>query len=115
MPGRHLTDHHVRHYMNLRTKDQPSVAAAKAGISTATAYRIESDPQLPSQKPTVRTRRRPDPLAGIFMQAADQARRDDVTLPSEPLPAGPPHVIRSAPASASSPPGAGTCHRPDRP
>ncbi len=66
MPGRHLTDHHVRHYMNLRTKDQPSVAAAKAGISTATAYRIESDPQLPSQKPTVRTRRRPDPLAGIF-------------------------------------------------
>ncbi len=31
MPGRHLTDHHVRHYMNLRTKDQPSVAAAKAG------------------------------------------------------------------------------------
>ena len=66
MPGRHLTDHHVRHYMNLRTKDQPSVAAAKAGISTATAYRIESDPQLPSQKSTVRTRRRPDPLAGIF-------------------------------------------------
>ena len=28
--------------MNLRSKDQPSVAAAKASISTATAYRIES-------------------------------------------------------------------------
>ena len=42
------------------------MAAAKAGISTATAYRLESDPQLPSQRPTVRSRRRPDPLAGIF-------------------------------------------------
>ena len=68
MPGRHLTDHHVRHYMNLRTKDKPSVAAAKAAISTASAYRIESDPRLPSQKRSVRTRRRPDPLAGIFEQ-----------------------------------------------
>ena len=52
--------------MNLRSKDQPSVAAAKASISTATAYRLESDPRLPSQKRTARTRRRPDPLAGIF-------------------------------------------------
>ena len=68
MPGRHLTDHHVRHYMSLRTNDKPSVAAAKAAISTASAYRIESDPRLPSQKPTVRGRRRPDPLAGIFDQ-----------------------------------------------
>ena len=54
--------------MNLRTKDKPSVAAAKAAISTASAYRIESDPRLPSQKRSVRTRRRPDPLAGIFEQ-----------------------------------------------
>ena len=52
--------------MNLRCKDTPSVAAAKASISTATAYRIESDPRLPSQKRTARTRRRPDPLDGIF-------------------------------------------------
>ena len=29
--------------MNLRSKDTPSVAAAKASISTASAYRIESD------------------------------------------------------------------------
>ena len=64
MPGRHLTDHHVRHYMSLRTNDKPSVAAAKAAISTASAYRIESDPRLPSQKPTVRGRRRLDPLDG---------------------------------------------------
>ena len=46
MPGRHLTDHHVRHYMSLRTNDKPSVAAANAAISTASAYRIESAPRV---------------------------------------------------------------------
>ncbi len=66
MPGRHITDRQARLYMNLRSKDTPSVAAAKASISTATAYRIESDPRLPSQIRTARTRRRPDPLDGIF-------------------------------------------------
>ena len=34
--------------MNLRSKDTPSEAAANASISTATAYRIESDPRPPS-------------------------------------------------------------------
>ena len=67
MPGRHLTDCQVRRYVKLRTKNQPSAAAAaKAGFSTATGYRLESDPRLPSQKRTARSRRRPDPLAGIF-------------------------------------------------
>ena len=66
MPGRHLTDRQVRLYMSLRRKDTPSVAAARAAFSTPTAYRIESDPRLPSQKQTPRTRRRRDPLAGIF-------------------------------------------------
>jgi hypothetical protein len=42
----------------------PIVAAARAGFSTATAYRIEADPRLPSQKRKPRERRRPDPLAG---------------------------------------------------
>ena len=37
-----------------------------ASISVATAYRIEKDPRLPSQKQAPRGRRRPDPLAGIF-------------------------------------------------
>ena len=32
----------------------------------ASAYRIEKDPRLPSQKKPTRGRRRPDPLAGIF-------------------------------------------------
>src|SRR5258708_6558530 len=41
-------------------------AAAKAGFSTATAYRIEADPRLPSQKTKPRGRRRPDPLAGVW-------------------------------------------------
>ena len=66
MPGRHLTDRQVRLYMNFRRKDTPSVAAAKASFSTATAYRIESDPQPPSQKQTPRSSRRSDPLDGIF-------------------------------------------------
>ena len=52
--------------MSLRRTDTPSVAAARAAFSTATAYRIESDPRPPSQKQTPRTRRRRDPLAGIF-------------------------------------------------
>ena len=52
--------------MNLRREDTPSVAAAKASFSTATAYRIESDPRPPSQKQTPRSSRRRDPLEGIF-------------------------------------------------
>lgn len=52
--------------MKLRLTEGPSKAAAKAGFSTATAYRIEQDPRLPSQKKPPRERRRPDPLAEIF-------------------------------------------------
>ena len=44
----------------------PAIAAAKAGFSTATAYRIEADPRLPSKKKSPRGRRRPDPLAGVW-------------------------------------------------
>lgn len=43
-----------------------AVAAAKASISIATAYRLEKDSRLPSQKKAPRLRRRPDPLADIF-------------------------------------------------
>ena len=52
--------------MSLRRNDTPSVAAAKASFSTASAYRVESDPRLPSQEQTPRSRRRLDPLVGIF-------------------------------------------------
>jgi transposase InsO family protein len=52
--------------MTFRRSDSPTAAAAKAAFSTATAYRLENDPRLPSQTASPRTRRRPDPLAGIF-------------------------------------------------
>ena len=52
--------------MKSRQSNAPAIAAAKAGFSTATAYRIEADPRLPSQKKERRGRRRPDPLAGIW-------------------------------------------------
>jgi hypothetical protein len=52
--------------MKSRQTNGPAIAAAKAGFSTATAYRIDADPRLPSQKQTPRGRRRPDPLAGIW-------------------------------------------------
>ena len=52
--------------MKSRLIDSPPVAAARAAFSTATAYRIEQDPRLPSQKGLPRGRRRPDPLAQIF-------------------------------------------------
>ena len=52
--------------MKSRQSNLPAIAAAKAGFSTATAYRIEADPRLPSQKKKSRGRRRPDPLAGVW-------------------------------------------------
>ena len=42
------------------------VAAAKAGFSRSTAYRIEQDPRLPSARKTPRGRRRADPLEGLW-------------------------------------------------
>ncbi|MEY9104555.1 hypothetical protein ABH999_000751 [Bradyrhizobium yuanmingense] len=36
--------------MKYRQTDSPPVAAAKASFSTSTAYRIEKDRRLPSQK-----------------------------------------------------------------
>src|SRR5437773_4160169 len=55
--------------MKSRQSNLPAIAAAKAGFSTATAYRIEADPRLPSQKKEPRGRRRPDPLAGVWDSA----------------------------------------------
>lgn len=52
--------------MKLRLSEAPPLAAARAGFSTATAYRIEHDPRLPSQKQPLRGSRRPDPLAEVF-------------------------------------------------
>src|SRR5271167_453449 len=56
----------MRLYMSCRQTHDTAVAAAKAGFSTATGYRIENDPRLPSRKKAPRGRRRPDPLADVW-------------------------------------------------
>jgi transposase InsO family protein len=66
LPGRHITDHQMRLYMSFRQTETPVIAAAKAGFGVATAYRIEQDPRLPSQRKAPRERRRHDPLAGVW-------------------------------------------------
>ena len=66
MPDLQINDRQMRLYMRSRHTDTPAIAATKAGFSTSTAYRIEADPRLPSQKKAPRGRRRPDPLAGVW-------------------------------------------------
>jgi hypothetical protein len=56
----------MRLYMKFRQTELPSLAAAKASISAATAYRFEHDHRLPSDHQQIRSRRRPDPLADFF-------------------------------------------------
>jgi hypothetical protein len=56
----------MRLFMKFRQTHTTAAAAAKASISAATAYRIEKDARLPSQRKVPRQRRRPDPLADIF-------------------------------------------------
>ena len=52
--------------MNLRRNHSPAIAGAKARFSTATGYRFETDPRLPSQKKARRERRRADPFADVW-------------------------------------------------
>ena len=52
--------------MKSRPTSTPAIAAAMAGFSRATGYRIEADPRLPSQRQSPRERRRPDPLAHLW-------------------------------------------------
>src|SRR5262245_25388407 len=66
LPGRHIADCQMRLYMSIRQAETPTIAAAKAGFSAATAYRIEQDPRLPSQKKAPRGRRRRDPLSAVW-------------------------------------------------
>jgi hypothetical protein len=56
----------MRLFMKLKLSKTVPAAAAQAGISVATAYRIGQDPRLPSDKQSRRERRRADPLADIF-------------------------------------------------
>ena len=52
--------------MKFRKTDAPAMAGAKSGFSSASAYRIDADPRLPSQKKVPRDRRRPDPLIAVW-------------------------------------------------
>jgi transposase InsO family protein len=52
--------------MKVRQTEAAPIAAAKAGFSAATGYRIESEGRLPSQKKAPRGRRRPDPLIAVW-------------------------------------------------
>jgi hypothetical protein len=56
----------MRLFMKFRHTDPIPVAAARAGFSTATGYRLAEDPRRPSQRQEPRGRRRPDPLAALF-------------------------------------------------
>src|SRR5215469_7876480 len=62
VPGKHITDQQAKLYMNLHRTHTREAAAAKAGFSTSTGARLDTDPRLPSQKRSLRGRRRPDPL-----------------------------------------------------
>ena len=66
MAGQHVTDCQMRLFMKSRQTSTPAVAAAMAGFSRATGYRIEADPRLPSQRQSPRERRRPDPLTHLW-------------------------------------------------
>jgi hypothetical protein len=66
MPGRQINDCQLRSYMRSRLNHTPAVAAAKAGFSTATAYRIEAKPRLPPLKKRLRGGRHPDTLPQVW-------------------------------------------------
>ena len=75
--------------MKLRRTDSPSTAAAKAGFSTATAYRLEQDMRLPSQKAAT------GPVAGIFEEEVvpilERAPEDHLLLGAVQRSPGPMH------------------------
>ncbi len=47
MPGLHITDHQMRLYMSARQSHDTAIAAAKAGFSTATGYRLHALQTVP--------------------------------------------------------------------
>ena len=66
MPGRHVTDHQMRLFMQHRQTDAVASAVAKASMSKATGRRIARTPRLPSANKPPRGGQRPDPLGEIF-------------------------------------------------
>lgn len=66
MPGNRISDLQVTKYKQLRGKHTQEAAAAKVGISVASARRIESAVLLPSQRPPRSWRTRADPLEDVW-------------------------------------------------
>ena len=56
MPGRHINDTQMRLFMKYTRTSSVESAAAVAGFSASTGYRIKHDPQLPSQNKAPRKR-----------------------------------------------------------
>ena len=54
--------------MNLRRKHSPAIAGAKAGFSTASAYRFETDLRLPRKRRRVENDAEPipSPMSGTM-------------------------------------------------
>ena len=63
MPGRHITDCQRRLFLSERQRSSTEVAAARAGISRASGYRLTEEA---GGAPKLRGRRRPDPLASVW-------------------------------------------------
>ena len=66
VPGKRITDLQVTKYKALRGKHSQEAAAAKTGISVASARRVEAMTVLPSQRPPRHWRTRADPLAAVW-------------------------------------------------
>jgi len=68
MPGKRITDLQVSKYKELRGKFSQEAAAAKTGISVASARRLESSVVLPSQRESRHWRTRADPLSEVWLE-----------------------------------------------
>jgi len=66
VPGKRITDLQVIKYKTLRGEHSQEAAAAKSGISVASARRVEAATVLPSQRPPRHWRTRADPLAAVW-------------------------------------------------
>jgi hypothetical protein len=66
VPGQRITDLQVNKYKALRGEHRQKAAAAKTGISVASARRVEAATVLPSQRPALHRRTRADPLAEVW-------------------------------------------------
>jgi hypothetical protein len=66
VPGKRISDLQVNKYKALRIEHSQEAAAAKTGISVASARRVESAQSLPSQRPVRHWRTRADPLGEVW-------------------------------------------------